>query len=368
MRETQGLVRYGSPLTGLLVLAVLYYLFAGSAEPPAPEAPQLPQLGASIDGVSVSGISSGAYMAGQFAMAHGSMVSGAAIIAGGPYGCAQSAFADVMPGPGTAVMNVAKAVNGCMLNAMTLWGVPNPPLLVKKAEKFAREGKIDPISSSRTQRIYMFTGKEDRTVMPAIVEAADDYYRLLGLAEENLKLVSNYDAGHAFVTEDAGGACDMSGKPFVVDCDYDQAGALLQHIHGALQPPAKSASGRFIAFDQTRFTEDLGKHGLSKIGEVYIPKSCMLAGGCKVHVAFHGCAQNRASVGDAFVRETGFPNWADTNGFIILFPQTAASAVNPQACWDWWGYTGSDYLTKSAPQIIAVHRMLRHLAAQRASS
>ena len=51
---------------------------------------KLPGLGAKIDDTSVSGISSGAYMAGQFEMAHSRDVIGAAIIAGGPYGCSES--------------------------------------------------------------------------------------------------------------------------------------------------------------------------------------------------------------------------------------------------------------------------------------
>ena len=75
---------------------------------------------------SVSGISSGAYMAGQFEIAHSRDVVGAAIIAGGPYGCSESLFADVIPGPGTALLNLTKAINGCMLNALQAFGVPNP--------------------------------------------------------------------------------------------------------------------------------------------------------------------------------------------------------------------------------------------------
>src|SRR5689334_4922569 len=158
MQDTQGLVRYGSPLTGLLILLLLYFLSGGDPGGSGRQAaaPQLPALAAKIDETSVSGISSGAYMAGQFELAHSSIVKGAAIIAGGPYGCAQSAFANIMPGPGTAMMNVAKAVNGCMLNAMAIWGIPNPPLLADKAENLARDGKIDPIENVRRNRIYLF--------------------------------------------------------------------------------------------------------------------------------------------------------------------------------------------------------------------
>ncbi|MEI9900750.1 MAG: hypothetical protein WDN31_12215 [Hyphomicrobium sp.] len=38
-------------------------------------------------------------MAGQFELAHAKDVVGAAIIAGGPYGCSESLYADVIPGP-----------------------------------------------------------------------------------------------------------------------------------------------------------------------------------------------------------------------------------------------------------------------------
>jgi hypothetical protein len=49
----------------------------------------------------------------------------------------------------------------------------------------------------------------------------------------------------------------------------------------------------------------------------------------------------------------------------VLYPEAAASFVNTQGCWDWWGYTGKDFLTRKAPQIVAVRRMLDRLAARR---
>jgi hypothetical protein len=36
--------------------------------------------------------------------------------------------------------------------------------------------------------------------------------------------------------------------------------------------------------------------------------------------------------------------------------------LNPNACWDWWGYTGVDYAQKSGPQIQAIYAMLQRLA------
>lgn len=327
----------------------------------------LPALQAKIDETSVSGISSGAYMAGQFEFAHSRIVAGAAIIAGGPYGCAESAFADAIPGPGAAFLNLSKAINGCMLNALMMFGIPNTQLLVEKAGRLAEAGRIDPLASVKTDKVYLFSGQEDRTVVPPIVTTASEFYAAIGVPASSIKYVTKYAAGHAFVTDDQGLACDQTGKPFVVDCDYDQAGDLLQFIYGALKPKAPVATGSFVDFDQRPFLNDLDNHGMADQGVVYVPKSCTREAGCRVHIAFHGCAQNRATVGDDFIKEAGFARWADTNNFIILFPQTATMPMNPQGCWDWWGYTGHDYLTQKAPQITAVHRMLMRLGEARAT-
>ncbi|KWT67394.1 poly (3-hydroxybutyrate) depolymerase [Hyphomicrobium sulfonivorans] len=340
-------------------------LLSGCGEQPADT---LPALGAQRDATSVSGISSGAYMAGQFQFAHGQDVIGAGIIAGGPYGCSQSVFADLIPGPGMALLNLNKAINGCMLNALQAFGVPDPELLAQRAERLAEKGRIDPISATQSDRIYLFSGKNDSTVVPAIVEAANKFYAEIGVPKEQIEFVSDMPAGHAFVTVDRGAACDYTGKPYIVDCDYDQAGALLRHIYGALNAPAADITGRFLLFDQERFTDDLSNHGMDDEGLAYIPKSCEGDAACRVHIAFHGCGQNRTFVGDTFARDSGFARWADTNNLIILFPQTSASPLNPQGCWDWWGFTGSDYLTRDAPQITAVHRMLERLASPQPSS
>ncbi len=359
------MISYRNLIVALSAVAIPVFLYWGTGtEDPQP----LPMLGAKIDATSVSGISSGAYMAGQFQMAHGRLVVGAAIIAGGPYGCAESAFAGAFPGFGAEFLNVSKAVNGCMQNAMVLLGVPNPQGLADKTKRLAQEGRIDPVDTITSDRVYLFTGSADRTVVPGIVRAARDYYAALGVPPDKVALVEDIPAGHAFVTEDEGRSCDISAKPYIVDCDYDQAGALLKHIYKDLAVPAGPQAGRYIVFDQRPFTEGLGAHGLSREGLAYVPNRCGAESGCRVHIAFHGCAQNRGYVGDDFAKETGFARWADANRLIVLFPQTIASTNNPQGCWDWWGYTGRDYLTRDAPQIKAVHRMLRHLGDARPPS
>lgn len=344
-----------------IAVLTIALLAASPCRAEAPAAAPLPALAANISETSVSGISSGAYMAGQFQIAHSKIVAGAAIIAGGPYGCAESAFADVMTGPGLAFLNLSKAINGCMLNALAVWGIPDTQLLAERTRKLAAAGRIDPLDSLVTDRVYLFSGTNDRTVVPSIVAAAYDYYKRLGLPESNLTYVSGLPAGHAFVTGDEGLACEDTGKPYVVDCDYDQAGEVLKRIYGELAPRVSAPAGVFQEFDQQAFFKDIPNHGMEERGVVYIPPTCAKDATCRVHIAYHGCTQNRATAGEAFIRESGYANWADGNAFIILFPEAEASPVNPQGCWDWWGYTSENYLTRDAPQIEVVYRMLEQL-------
>lgn len=348
----------------LLVAGVLYACDA----PPATDG-RMPPLAADLSQTTVSGISSGAYMAGQFQLAHPDLVTGAAIIAGGPFGCAESALAGIVPGPGTVFLNASRAVSGCMLNSLSMWGVPNPDQLARQAISMSENGQIGSLDAIRRDRVYLFSGRRDRTVRPGIVRAAADFYRALGLPEDQVKLVDTYDAGHAFITLDKGLDCAASSSPFVEDCDYDQAGSLLAFLYPAgLEQPSTTPAGRFVPFDQTPYTRDLKSHSLSDTAVLYVPDVCAKEPGCRVHVAFHGCVQNMDAVGDAFTRDTGFGRWADTNRLIVMFPQTAVSALNPKGCWDWWGYTGRKYLTREAPQIVAVHRMLQALAGNRATN
>ena len=120
--------------------------------------------------------------------------------------------------------------------------------------------------------------------------------------------------------------------------------------------------GKLTTFDQTGYKGV----GLASEGAIYIPDTCRASAGCRIHIAFHGCQQSRGAVGDAFISGTGFAAWADTNRIVVLFPQVTASPfTNPLGCWDWWGYTGFDYLTRDASQIAAVHKMVETLAAAR---
>lgn len=63
---------------------------------------------------------------------------------------------------------------------------------------------------------------------------------------------------------------------------------------------------------------------------------------------------------DTYARHAGYNQWAEANNIVVVYPQAAHSYVfpsNPQGCYDWWGYTGSDYAFKSGKQMDVVHKI-----------
>jgi poly(3-hydroxybutyrate) depolymerase len=342
-------------------LALIAWSGTGRAQAP------LPALGADLGASSVSGLSAGAFMASQFHIAHSRIVVGVGIVAGGPYACAEDAF---LRAP--LLGKVAAAIQGCMVNSLWMLGVPNIAALEGRVSYLWRVGRIDPVAELSRARVYLYSGTADQKVMPAIVKAAGDLYAQVGVPLPNIKRETG-PAGHAFVTETQGIDCGQTGRPYVTHCKYDQAGDILKHIYPDMDSGSRSATPAidFLLFDQRPFVRGLASsNGLDVAGFAYIPKSCSDTGRCRAHVVFHGCDQQRSQIGDQFVKESGFAEWADNNRLVILFPQVkeTAGVVNPLGCWDWWGYTGSNYLTRNAPQIVAVRRMLDRLAQPRGSN
>lgn len=312
---------------------------------PADAADPLPALNAELGETSVSGLSSGAYMAGQFHVAYSETVMGAGIVAGGPYDCAEG--------------QLSVALNRCM---DTVSGVPDPARLMSRAEGRAARGEIDPLTGLADDRVYVFSGTQDGTVTPAVVAQVPEFYRRAGIAQAAIAFEDAVPAGHAFITEDRGNPCGLTAAPYINDCDYDQAGALLGHIYGALDPPAAHHGGELIEFDQSEFLADPTAHGMALSGFAYVPADCAQGGPCRVHVAFHGCQQTHDRVGEAFVDGAGYNRWADSNSLIVLYPQAHETVLNPNACWDWWGHDDENYATRAGQQMAATHDMVRRLA------
>ena len=351
----------------IATLGLLSGSMAGLAqEPSATDPVQLPALGAELQQTSVSGLSSGAFMASQFHIAHSRIVVGAGVVAGGPYACAEVGYPYTIT-PWTSPNSVATVAMGrCMLdNYFFWWRLPSTDALERHARRLAQEGSIDPIEGLARARVYLFSGGDDSVVVPNAVEAGRLLYVRLGVPPASLKLETRERAGHAFITKDKGGACGRKDAHFITNCNYDQAKDILEHVYGAplREPRNVEVATKPVIFDQRPFIRDSTDHGLDDAGFLYVPSNCRAVPGCRVHVVFHGCAQQRSAVGEAVVTDGGFVNWADANRLIVLFPQVAARPVsNPYGCWDWWGYTGRAYLTRNGLQMQAVRRMLERLA------
>jgi hypothetical protein len=341
----------------LAILAFTLQACPASSEP-------LPALRADLTRTTVSGLSSGAYMAGQFQIAYSRLVIGAGLIAGGPYGCARTPGTELNPFWAVVLSwNSYRAQNQCMEDGWFFSSVPDPAGLVEYAEHVARDGKIDPLEALRGDRVYIFSSRKDDTVERGVVEATAAFYRKAGVPEPNISFVIHDKAAHSFLTETEGLACGQAGPPFLNDCDYDQAKAVLQQLYTTLQPARPAVDASFLRFEQTPFLSGLTGADFDGVGMAYIPADCRALAGCAVHVVFHGCKQGLAAVGEQFVKGSGYARWAESNRMIVLFPQVGPGAFNPNGCWDWWGYTGPRFLERDAPQMLGVKRMIDRLAA-----
>ncbi len=207
----------------------------------------------------------------------------------------------------------------------------------------------------------------------AVTDAATDFYRhYLGDANRgNLFYQTTLGAGHSFVVAEQPSAsglndCKDNKEPYIDQCRYDQAGIILQHIYGRLNPPDRSqVVGSVKSFDQSVYTKPHQPDALSlgATGYMFVPQDCEQGGPCRVHVVLHGCKQDISDIGRRFVDDTGYNAWADKNHLIVLYPQTKPSPyfpANPQACWDWWSYIDHEdsYVTKSGLQVKAIKAML----------
>lgn len=309
--------------------------------------------------ITVSGISSGGYMAQQFHVAHSATISGAAVLAAGPYFCAGSGYP----------FNLVRALNKCMnrQDLIPFYGPPEvePSIAVTRNEA-ARATIDDPVNMSK-DKVYLFSGTQDKLVPQAVMDTLYVYYRAF-IDPSNIVYVKHVPAGHAMITDDYGNqACAVLEKPYINNCDYDTAGKLLQHLYGSLASPVEWKPKSLHRFDQAEFIASPEEHSMGRVGHVYVPQACAAGATCRLHVVFHGCKQYEEEIGDAFYTGAGYNEWAEANNIVVLYPQTTALSYkwfpwpNPMGCWDWWGYTDENFYLKSAVQITAVKAMIDRL-------
>ena len=332
--------------------------------------PRLPALNIDIRETSVSGISSGGFMAVQFEVAHAGIVKGAGVVAAGPYWCAQ----------GSSI--TATTACSCTLDPYhTLCAVSADSTrvsdLAAATQRFAAEGRIDDPAALARHRVIRFAGGQDHTVPAPVVAQLGRYYGALGVPAENLAALDLPAAGHAMPTPDYGGACEVSQEPYINRCGVDAAEAILSWIYGPLKPAHKKPRGTLMKFDQRAYLPSGAtswRSGLDSSAWVYVPADCAKGAACRLHVALHGCRQGQSYVplkplpgggvyfGTTFVEHAGYNRWADANRIVMLYPQAVSVPfLNPNGCWDWWGYSGANYAERDGVQIATLRAMVDRL-------
>ncbi|NJD24863.1 MAG: poly(3-hydroxybutyrate) depolymerase [Betaproteobacteria bacterium] len=297
-------------------------------------------------------------MAVQFQVAYSHLVRGVGVVAGGPYDCARG--------------SLSRALKNCM----TTPADAPPPTVAEQQERVAgaaRARAIDDPANLAAHRAWLFSGANDTKVVPAVVDALAAYYVTV-LPAGAVQTVKHPEAGHAMISaSDAhANACPTSEPPYINRCGgTDVPGALLAHLLGPLKPRAGNPAGELVTFDQRPFFA--GKPIDASMGDegyAYIPAGCR-TGGCRVHVAFHGCKQGATSIGRRYVEGAGYNGWADANHLVILYPQATARyglapgswkwVLNTNGCWDWWGYTDDNYANRDGVQMRGIKAMVDRL-------
>lgn len=149
---------------------------------------------------------------------------------------------------------------------------------------------------------------------------------------------------------------------------FNLAFDVLNHIFGGnLTKPGQSVplTGQFLTIDQpTLMNIQSNGSGFDKQAFIYYPTNCTKQLKCPIHVALHGCFQGKWRIGDTFAKKTGYLEVAELNNIIIFFPQIMATHSNPSnsdGCWDWWGYTSSNYANHLGIQMIGIKKMIDSL-------
>lgn len=356
----------GPALAVALTFALTMAVSPLAAEDTAP----LGSYGIDPEAVSVSGISSGGFMAVQLHVAFSARYSGVGVVAGGPFFCAEG--------------SATRAIGICMM----AWPhAPGADALASVTHAVADAGDIDETSNLDGDPVYIFHGLQDDVVRKPVIESLVRYYGHF-VDSDDIEFVDRIDAPHSFVTDNADSQqCHQRCSPmthhcepdscepddrcsFVNNCDYDTAEAIFEHVYfrnGSMATAVDPVPANLTAFDQSEFVRnnDPSRYSMADTGHVYVPSACQSGDTqCRLHVAVHGCLQSSDRIGDAFYSGAGYNRWAEANNIIVLYPQVAISdmlPLNPEGCWDFWGYSAVYYYHQDAPQMAAIDAMVDRL-------
>jgi hypothetical protein len=191
----------------------------------------------------------------------------------------------------------------------------NPSITTPTANMRSWSGnQIEPTANLQSRKIYMQVGSADTTVGPNVMNMLQQQLANFDAAS-NTTYITTSGATHTFPTDFNGAgdnACGTSASPYVSNCNYDGAGAVLQWMYGSLYARNMGTlSGSVLSFSQTG---SYGAAGMDTTGYLYVPTACQSGSTvCKLHVALHGCAQNYGNVQSKFIDNSGYNMWAGKN-------------------------------------------------------
>lgn len=302
----------------------------------------LPSYSIDPAGITVSGISSGAYMAVQLDVAYSGTFRGVGSVAGGIYWCSKG--------------DSQRAQMACMGMPQQIQSAEQ----IAEAQQLAGRGEIDPLENLASHRLYIYASPKDYIINPQNSTKLEEFYdafqdRAQRKAEHSLQ------SAHGFPTIDQGAPCNIGMSPWILKCGFDAAGEILKQLYGDLQPKGHAVPSHLLQFSQEEFGN--ARTPLYRYGWVYVPAACARGESCRLHVALHGCQMNPEDIQDQFSRGSGFNDWAESNNIVVLYPQSAKlGQANPYGCWDWFGFTGQNYMTKRGAQMQAIKAMVDRVA------
>jgi hypothetical protein len=274
------------------------------------------------------------------------------------------------------------------------------------------EGKklIDRRENLKNQKYLIYHGKKDSVVLPEMQNIHKDFLTTAGVLPENIQILSS-NGGHNFPTDKkSNGPCSAQSVPYLAHCKLDLAGEILRK---ALNKSELLRSAHPIAklYKVSQFVDGVKPNSIAEYGYLAASQSCLEnPTSCHLHVALHGCEmsdsfdenfdklyaqsaqrrylqmrdketaamapwlrlpyieQRKPKMGALkFAQGAGYLDYvSDENRLMVLFPQTWIGIENypgnPKGCWDWYGYTGADYLTNQGAEPAWLMKFIQQVA------
>ena len=172
-------------------------------------------------------------------------------------------------------------------------------------------------------------------------------------------------------------------KPPINSCNFDMSGEILKWMYEPkriIHPRTTAAPAslhNLMKINQTKYLPkgwSIKRALLDDIGFIYIPKQCQMkkngsnhhynATKCELHVHYHPCGGGFQFLSVSYMLENALPNYAESNNFVILYPQAKSGSDNPvgDGCFDWYGATDLNFDTKNGVQLSMVRNIIMDLA------